>query len=88
MRASPFDNSNLATVVAPNISRSVEMSTLTATWQQYSQRLEYSTNAGIEWQDETFVDGRAFKGVCWALAIEASAAICVYFLWHLWNVVR
>jgi hypothetical protein len=39
-----------------------------------------------EWPTQDAVDFRRLaKGVRWALGIEGGVALCVYLIWHLWQ---
>ena len=88
MLTGQFDNSNLASVVVLRLPRSLAMSSLSVSLLQPTESVERGTSPGMEWPADAVVEGRAFKGACWALAIEGVSAICIYGLWHLWSLTR
>lgn len=88
MLTAPFDNSNLASVVVPRISNSLAMSSVSVSLPQPTECLERGTSLSMEWPADGVVGGRAYKGACWALAIEGVSAICIYGLWRLWSLIR
>jgi hypothetical protein len=88
MPAGIFENSNLASVVVPRLSRPLDMSSLSVPFQLRAEREDMGGSPGMEWPADPAVEGSAWKGVCWALAIEGAAAICMYGLWRLPGFIR
>jgi hypothetical protein len=42
-----------------------------------------------EWPTQIVVDIRSLaRGVRWALTVESAAALCLYLIWHLWQLWR
>jgi hypothetical protein len=84
-----FDNSNLAGSLAPRLSGSLKMSSLSVPLPQRIERIDRRTSPGMQWGVDAADEGRVFfRGLCWSLAIEGAAAICIYGLWHLWSLTR
>jgi hypothetical protein len=56
--------------------------------QAYSLEAE-TMSLDAEWPTLKVVDYRSFaRGVRWALTIESAAALCLYAIWHLWQLWR
>ncbi|MFZ0306122.1 MAG: hypothetical protein WAL75_25785 [Terracidiphilus sp.] len=88
MTTGTLHHSNLATVVVPRLSRSLEMSSLSVQFMHRAGNVDWARTRSMDWPPDAVIEGRAFKGVCWALAIEGAAAICIYGLWQLWSLIR
>jgi hypothetical protein len=88
MLAGTFENSNLASVEVPLLSRPLEMSSLSIPHQLLAKRVNMGSIPRTEWPDDAVVEGGAYKGACWAFAIEGAAAICIYGIWHFCSVIR
>jgi hypothetical protein len=88
MPTGTFDNPNLASVVVPRVSRPLEMSCLSAPFQLHAGHVDRGGCPSMEWPADAVVEGRAWKGACWALAIEGAAAILIYGMWQFWSIIR
>ena len=84
-----FDNSKMATYSSAPLARSIEMSSFAVPLTRSRAIDEGQVSAEIGWSPEAVVDlGALGKGVGWALAIEGSAALCIYFACQLWILLR
>ena len=84
-----FDNSKMATYSSAPLARTIEMSSYAVPLTRGRAIDERAVSAEIGWPPEAVVDlGALGKGVCWALAIEGSAAMCIYFACQLWILFR
>jgi hypothetical protein len=85
MTTGAFDNSN---PLNPPFAGSLGVISVSVRFLDPAEHLKSGVNSRVEWQDCAFVEGRAVKGACWALAIEGAGAICIYGLWHLWTLLH
>lgn len=85
----PFDNPNAGRIAISPLPSSYQMSSTALPMLRprvFSSR-EMSPEA--EWPTEAVVEFRVLgRGVAWALAIEGTAAIAGYVLWHLFTLLR
>jgi hypothetical protein len=88
MPAGTLENSNLASVVFPRLSRPLDMNSLSVPFQLGAERVDIGGSPSMESPVDPDLEGSALKGVCWALAIEGAAAICMFGLWRLSSLIR
>jgi hypothetical protein len=78
-----FDNASLTTMLPSLPSEPLQMSSFAAPMTQ-GRALE--TDTIVPEAAQAIGDlHRVGKGVCWALGIEGAAALCLYAIWHLWQ---
>jgi len=71
------------------LSAPLEMSSYAAHFQQ-NHTLEAPTmSLEAEWPEQKAVELHSLaKGIRWALTIEGAAALSLYAIWHLWQLLR
>lgn len=86
MPTRPFDNPNFATPAARPFSPSFQMSSYAAPLTRPGVLEAGRIRHNAELHDDAVVDiSRLGKGVCWALAIEGAATLCIFLAWHLYS---
>ena len=81
-----FDNASLTTVLPSLPSQPLQMSSFAAPMRQADVLNAGTITPEAEWPEQTVVDVRSLgKGVRWALGLECAAALCLYAIWHLWQ---
>ncbi len=84
MPTRPFDNPNFGAPAGRLLSPSFQMSTYAAPLIRPGMLQASRIGHEAECPDEAVVDVRRLgKGVCWALAIEGAATLCIFLAWHL-----
>ena len=89
MPSGRFDNATLATMLPFLPSQPLEMSSYAAPFTQ-GHALEAGTmSPEADWPAQQLADVRSLaRGVRWALTIEGAAALCLFAIWHLWQLWR
>jgi len=84
-----FDNASVTTMSPSLPARPLQMSSLAAPMTLADVPTAGTLSPEAEWPMQTLVDVRSLaKGVRWALTIESAGAVCLYFIWHLWQLWR
>ncbi len=86
MPSGRFDNASLSAISPSLLSQPLQMSSFAAPMRRADVLNAGTMSPEAEWPTQDVVDIRRLaKGVRWALGIEGTAAICVYLIWHLWQ---
>ncbi len=89
MPSGRFDNASLSAISPSLLSQPLQMSSLAALMTRGDVLNAGTMSPDAEWQTQEVVDIRRLaKGVRWALGIEGAAALCLYLIWHLWQLWR
>jgi hypothetical protein len=88
MPTGAIENSNLACAVVIRVLPSLEMGSPSVPSVLLVEHVEKAASSSMELPADAVVDGRAFKGACWALAIEGTAAICIFFVWRIFSLIH
>ena len=89
MPSGRFDNASLTAISPPLISSPLQMSSYAATFAHGHVLQDGIVSPEAEWPSQTVVDHRSLAiGVSWALTIEGAAALSLYAIWHLWQLLR
>jgi len=81
-----FNDAPFFRALSPLPSSPLQMSSYAIALPQPPALRSGGTNVDAEWPAETIVNAHDLgKGVSWALAIEAAAALAICVVWRLWH---